>query len=85
MPKGQYKMLFQKAKQWYLRRKAKRKLTKQYEYLVEVNNLLEEYITQKVLDGGSAKFIEDGHKNLIQKQAELRENKTFLEFLAKAK
>ena len=85
MPKGQYKMLFQKAKQWYLRRKAKRKLTKQYEYLVEVNNLLEEYITQKVLDGGSAKFIEDGRKNLIQKQAELRENKTFLEFLAKAK
>lgn len=78
-------MLFQKAKQWYLRRKAKRKLTKQYEYLVEVNNLLEEYITQKVLDGGSAKFIEDGRKNLIQKQAELRENKTFLEFLAKTK
>lgn len=74
-----------KFKQWYLRRKAKRKLTKQYEYLVEVNTLLEEYITEKILTGGSQKFIEDGRKNLIQKQGEIRENKSFLEFLAKAK
>ena len=71
-------------KQWYLRRKAKRKLTKQYEYLVEVNTLLEEYITTKILEGGSSKFIEEGRKNLITKQAELRENKNFLEFLSKA-
>lgn len=63
-------------KKWYLRRKAKRKLAKQYEYLVEVNTLLEEYITAKILDGGSTRFIEDGRKNLVTKQAELRENKT---------
>jgi hypothetical protein len=75
----------QKFKTWYLRRKAKRKLVKQYEYLVEVNTLLEEYITSKILQGGSAKFIEDGRKNLIQKQGEIRENKAFLEFLAQAK
>lgn len=75
----------QKLKQWYLRRKAKRKLIRQYEYLVEVNTILEEYITDKILLGGSAKFIEDGRKNLIQKQGEIRENKTFLEFLAKVK
>jgi hypothetical protein len=75
----------QKFRQWYLRRKAKRKLTKQYEYLVEVNTLLEEYITQKILAGGSTKFIEDGRKNLITKQGEIRENKNFLEFLSQAK
>lgn len=74
----------QKLKQWYFRHKAKRKLTKQYEYLVEVNTLLEEYITQKILTGGSAQFIEAGRKNLITKQAEIKENKGFLEFLAKA-
>lgn len=58
---------------------------KQYEYLVEVNTLLEEYITQKILTGGSSKFIEDGRKNLITKQSEIRENKSFLEFLSKVK
>lgn len=79
------KATMQKFKTWYLRRKAKRKLTKQYLYLVEVNTLLEEYITQKILVGGSQKFIEDGRKNLIQKQAEIKENKSFLEFLVKTK
>lgn len=74
----------QNLKSKYFRHKAKRKLTKQYEYLVEVNTLLEEYITKKILEGGSTKFIEDGRKNLITKQAEIRENKSFLEFLAKA-
>ncbi len=77
--------MFQKIKTKYLRNKAKRKLQRQYEYLVEVNNLLEEYITSKILTGGSAKFIEDGRKNLISKQAEIKENKSFLDFLAHTK
>lgn len=77
--------MFKKLKQKYYRFKAKRKLTKQYEYLVEVNTLLEEYITQKILTGGSTKFIEEGRKNLITKQAEIRENNSFLEFLSKVK
>lgn len=71
-------------KKKYYRFKAKRKLTHQYEYLVEVNNLLEEYITQKILQGGDSKFIENGRQNLIAKQSEIRENKAFLEFLSKA-
>jgi hypothetical protein len=77
--------MFQNLKTKYFRRKAKRKLTKQYEYLVEVNTILEEYITQKILTGGSQKFIEDGRKNLITKQSEIKENKSFLEFLSKVK
>lgn len=76
--------MFQNLKSKYFRNKAKRKLTRQYEYLVEVNTLLEEYITQKILIGGSAKFIEEGRKNLITKQAEIKENQSFLEFLSKA-
>lgn len=74
-----------KFKKWYLRRKAKNKLIKQYEYLVEVNNLLEEYITEKILTGGSQEFITKGRQNLITKQSEIRENVSFLEFLAKVK
>lgn len=77
--------MFNKLKKKYLRRKAKHKLRKQYEYLVEVNTILEEYITKKILVGGSSKFIEGGRKNLISKQAELKENLSFLEFLAEIK
>lgn len=75
----------EKFKKWYLRRKAKNKLVKQYEYLVEVNTLLEEYITEKILTGGSQEFITKGRQNLITKQSEIKENLSFLEFLAKVK
>lgn len=77
--------MIKKLKKWYLRRKAKNKLIKQYEYLVEVNTLLEEYITEKILIGGSQEFITKGRQNLITKQAEIKENLSFLEFLAKVK
>jgi len=77
--------MFKKLKSKYFRTKAKRKLTQQYEYLVEVNTLLEEYITEKILTGGSQQFIEEGRKNLITKQREIAENKSFLAFLSKAK
>ena len=77
--------MIKKFKKWYLRRKAKNKLIKQYEYLVEVNTLLEEYITEKILIGGSQEFITKGRQNLITKQAEIKENLSFLEFLAKVK
>lgn len=77
--------MIKKFKKWYLRRKAKNKLIKQYEYLVEVNTLLEEYITEKILIGGSQEFITKGRQNLITKQSEIKENLSFLEFLAKVK
>ncbi len=77
--------MIKKFKKWYLRRKAKNKLIKQYEYLVEVNTLLEEYITEKILTGGSQEFITKGRQNLITKQSEIKENLSFLEFLAKVK
>lgn len=77
--------MFKKLRQKYFRLKAKNKLTKQYEYLAEVNKLLEEYITAKILMGGDSKYIENGRKNLITKQAEIKENESFLEFLAKVK
>ncbi len=77
--------MLKKLRQKYFRLKAKNKLIKQYEYLVEVNKILEEYITEKILVGGSTKFIEDGRKQLITKQSEIRENEAFLQFLSKVK
>lgn len=77
--------MLKKLRQKYFRFKAKNKLIKQYEYLVEVNKILEEYITEKILVGGSTKFIEDGRKQLITKQSEIRENESFLQFLSKVK
>lgn len=75
--------MLNKFKKWYYHRKAKNKLIKQYEYLAAVNEILEKYISEKILTGGSKEYIEKGRQNLITKQAEIRENTSFLEFLHK--
>lgn len=65
----------------YLRRKAKRTLKNQYRYLMEVNAILEEYLTEKLLQGGSEEFMAKGRADLAQKQSELKTNTEFVEFL----
>lgn len=70
-----------KFKQKYLRWKAKTKLINQYEYLIEVDKILEEDATHKILTGGSTQFIENGRKNLLEIQQRLRVNKEFVDFL----
>ena len=65
----------------YLRRKAKRTLKNQYRYLMEVNAILEEYLTEKLLQGGSDEFMAKGRADLAQKQSELKTNTEFVEFL----
>jgi hypothetical protein len=75
--------MFNNIKRKYLRRKAKNKLKEQYEYLVEVNTILEEYLTEKLLGGGDADFMAKGRKQLADKQGELKSNKDFIEFLTK--
>lgn len=69
----------------YLRRKARRKLIAQYSYLSQVDALLEEYMTKKILDGGSEEFMAKGRSNLATKQQEIRTNSQFLEFLKNTK
>jgi len=76
---------FNNLKKKLLRRKAKNKLKEQYEYLVEVNAILEEYLTQKLLSGGSTEFMAKGRADLATKQSELKTNKDFIEFLSKIK
>lgn len=73
--------MFNNLKKKYLRNKAKNKLKNQYEYLVEVNAILEEYLTEKLLNGGSDEFMAKGRSDLAQKQGELKTNMEFIEFL----
>lgn len=73
--------MFNQLKKKYLRHKAKRTLKKQYEYLIEVNAILEEYLTEKLLQGGSQEFMAKGRADLANKQSELKTNLEFIEFL----
>ena len=73
--------MFKDIKKKYLRAKAKRTLRGQYEYLIEVNAILEEYLTEKLLQGGSAEFMSKGRADLANKQAELKTNTEFIDFL----
>ncbi len=75
--------MFEQLKKKYYRWKAKRQLVQRYEYLNEVDTLLESYITSKILEGGSEEFLAKGRKNLITKQQEISENSKFLDFLKK--
>lgn len=73
----------QTLKKRFYRWLAKSRLVRRYEYLNEVNGILEEYITSKVLEGGSAEFLAKGREDLIKKQAEIRETTKMVEFLKK--
>lgn len=77
--------MYQNLKKKYYRWKAKSTLIRRYEYLIEVNTVLEEYITAKILEGGSQEFLTKGRQDLISKQAEIRETTKMVEFLRKVK
>jgi len=77
--------MFTKLKKKYYRWKAKSTLIRRYEYLNEVNAVLEEYITSKILEGGSQEFLTKGRQDLISKQSEIRETTKMVEFLKKTK
>jgi len=73
--------MFNNLRKKLLRNRAKRKLKGQYEYLIEVNAILEEYLTEKLLAGGSQEFMAKGRADLATKQSELKTNIEFIEFL----
>lgn len=71
-------------KQFY-RWLAKRRLVNRYEYLNEVNKILEEYLTHRILAGGSQEFLTKGRQDLLKNQGETKENTNFVNFLKKLK
>jgi hypothetical protein len=73
--------MYQQLKNKYYRWKARFTLVRRYEYVNEVNKVLEEYLTMKILQGGDAEFLNKGRKDLTTKQAEIKENDRFIQFL----
>ncbi|NCN26059.1 hypothetical protein GW915_00655 [bacterium] len=78
--------MIEKIRAKYYRWLAKKRLVNRYGgYLQEVNNILEEYLTAKILQGGSQEFLNKGRNELAEKQAEIKENASFVDFLKRIK
>ncbi len=77
--------MYTKLKEKYYRGKAKWTLIRRYEYLNQVNRVLEEYITERILAGGSADFLGKSRNDLVAKQGEIRETDKMIAFLRKLK
>lgn len=77
--------MFNTIKTIYYRWRAKLNLIHRYEYLNEVNKILEEYLTEKILQGGSTEFLNKARQDLVKQQSEIKENVNFISFLKKLK
>lgn len=72
-------------KEKYYRWLAKWRLIRRYRYLNEVNKLLEEYMTSRIIRGGSQEFIGKARTDLVTKQNEIRETNNMIDFLKGSK
>lgn len=52
---------------------------------MEVDHLLEDYLSSNLLRGGSDEFMKVGRENLIKKQQEIKTNTEFIKFLKEYK
>lgn len=60
---------------------ARYRLIKRYRYLIEVNEILEGYMTTKIVNGGSQEFLAKTREELVRNQQETRENRAFIQYL----
>lgn len=74
-----------KLKKKFLRWKAKWSLINRYEYLNEVDRLMEQYQTQQILRGGSEQFLTQARKGLSESQARMKEQQNLVTFLRQVK
>jgi len=72
-------------KKKYYRWLAKLRLINRYIYLNEVNKILEAYITNRILSGGSQEFLNKSRSDLVNKQNEIKEQDKLVEFIRKLK
>ena len=68
-------------KQRFYRWLAKWRLIRRYEYLIEVNRLMEEFTTETIIAGGSEEFLGQSRKQLIALQNDNKSQERLLEFL----
>jgi hypothetical protein len=77
--------MYQNLKNRYYRWLAIKRLIHRYDYLNQVNIILEEYLTSKLLRGGSTEFMDTGRKQLVEKQNEIKETGNMVDFLKQLK
>lgn len=65
----------------YYRKLAIWRLKRRYKYLIEVDKLMEEFVTQTILEGGTEEFKNASRKQLIALQGEIKSKEKLLEFL----
>lgn len=68
-------------KQHFYRWLALNRLTRRYEYLMEVNKILEAYTTQLIVEGGSPEFIAQQRQSLITLQNDMKSTERMLTFM----
>ena len=68
-------------KKKYNRWLARRRLINRYDYLIEVNKLMEEYTLSVILRGGSPETIKTARDNLSKLRGEIVEQEAMLVFL----
>lgn len=68
-------------KKKYYRWLAERRLINRYEYLIEVNRLMEEYTLAVILRGGSLELVKAARENLNKLRGEMVEQDSMLSFL----
>jgi len=71
--------------QKYYRWKSKGELIRRYEYLNEVNKVMESYIIKRILDGGSQEFLAKSRSDLVNKQNEIKETDNMVAFIKNIK
>ena len=68
-------------KKKYNRWLARRRLINRYDYLIEVNKLMEEYTLSVILRGGSPEMLKTARDNLSKLRGEIVEQEAMLAFL----
>lgn len=73
-------MQYRDLKQRFNRRLALWRLIHKYEYVLEVEKLLEEYVMAKLLEGGGEEFMNKGRQELASQQVKVRETEKMLNY-----
>lgn len=68
-------------RQKFYRRLARWRLVRRYRYLNEVNKIMEEYLTDRIMGGGSVEFVTKSRQELVTKQNEIKETEKMILFL----
>ncbi len=61
------------------------RLKRRYNYLIEVDKIMEEFVTTSIIDGGSDEFIAASRKQLLVLQQDISSKVKLLEFLKRVK